>query len=462
MAEAADFRGILRGGPEPWETVMKVRLVAAFVAVLLVPTPASAALTATTRNAAIDRIAAVIGDNYVYKDKAKTIAAEIRSWKSDPALARIGDEPHLASWLTDRLRAKDRHFAVQWAPPAATAQPDSGPGPQAPDPDAMAQVDRQKNYGFGLVEHLPGNVGYIRLDYFCDFDLSDSGAKAPPARKTALAALALVENSDAVIVDLRQNGGGSPAMIDLVLSAFFGPKPVLLNRFYVRHDDRTMDSWTLADFEGTRRPTVPLYVLVSGRTGSAAEEFAYDVQTQKRGLIVGERTYGAANPGAPFDAGDGFSVFVSTGAAINPITGTNWEAVGVAPDVAVPAAAALTEAHLRALKQILATAKPGSDTTAVRWALEQVGAAANPPATPPLAGYAGRYGEREIILKDGALYYSRPRGLAQKLVALAADRFGLADMPTTRLQFQRNAAGAVESVTLSDVTGGTWLFPRTP
>ena len=327
----------------------------------------------------------------------------MRAWKTDPELTQTFNTRSLASILTERLRKVDRHFAVDWAPVSkddSTAVP--AVGQRSP---AIADRLAHDNYGFDAVEHLPGNVGYVRMSMFADFDTTLTGEKTPAARAAGEAALALLQNSDAVIFDLRQNHGGSPAMIDLLLSGFFGDKPVLLNRFYEREGDRMTDFATLSNFSGRRRPDVPVFVLISGGTGSAAEEFAYDVKTQSRGIIVGEPSYGGANPGGDFDAGEGFTVFISTGAAVNPITQTNWEGVGVQPDVVVPADKALNRAHTLALEAILAHDGPAEMQTEARWALERLqaereGLRITPVAARGLVGtYAGNYGDRKVVLR---------------------------------------------------------------
>lgn len=70
---------------------------------------------------------------------------------------------------------------------------------------------KQINYGFEKVERLPGNIGYIDIRRFANPEL---GAE------TVAATMNFVKNTDALIFDLRQNGGGNPAMgyIDMLLS----------------------------------------------------------------------------------------------------------------------------------------------------------------------------------------------------------------------------------------------------
>jgi hypothetical protein len=153
----------------------------------------------------------------------------------------------------------------------------------------------------------------------------------------------LLENTDAVIIDLRRNGGGDPHTVQLLCSYFFD-KPTHLNSLYWRDGDRTEEFWTLADLPGQRMADVPLFVLTSNYTFSGAEEFTYNMQTRKRATIVGETTGGGANPGGMVPVGERFGIFIPTGRAINPVTKTNWEGTGITPDVAVGAADALDTA----------------------------------------------------------------------------------------------------------------------
>jgi len=421
-------------------------------------------LTAASRDQLLDRIAALIEQHYVYKEVARKVAADIRAWKTDREISQASNTRSLASILTERLRKADRHFAVEWSPPSkggSTAQQTAGQ-----NSPAFATRLAHDNYGFDAVEHLPGNVGYVRMSMFADFDTKLTGEKTPPARAAGEAAMVLLENSDAVIFDLRLNHGGSPAMIDLLLSGFFGDAPVLLNRFYERTSDRSTDFTTLSNYSGRRRPDVPVFVLISGGTGSAAEEFAYDVKSLKRGVIVGEPSFGGANPGEDFDAGGGFSVFVSTGAAVNPITHTNWEGVGVQPDIVVPAAQALNEAHALALEAVLARGGPDEMQTEARWALERLRAEREGLVVTSLAAsafvgtYAGNYGNRKVLLENGVLVYQVGRLPALKLVPLHDDAFALDGRADTRIRFERDSAGLVVRMIVTGTDAVASVYTR--
>jgi hypothetical protein len=420
----------------------------------------SRAFTPAERTATLERIADLIERNYVYQDKAAAIAAEVRGMKNDPQLAAAADEVMWAAILTRRLDAHDVHFKVSWSA-APTPASDLVGGVQ-PDPKELERTLAANNYGFARVERLAGNIGYIQLNFFAPFDRSLTGEAEPAARKAGEAALRLVDKTDAVIFDLRQNGGGSPDMIDLLLSGFFGDKPVLLNRFYQREGDRTVDFTTLANYAGPRRPDTPLFVLISGATVSGAEEFAYDVQTQKRGVVVGEKSAGGANPGGVFDAGDGLQIFISTGAARNPVTGTNWEGVGVTPDVQVPADQAVERAHLLALQSVL-TNMASTDPTEARWTLERLEAqrAGLRPTVREQAGYVGDFGDRRVSLEGGSLVYRREKHPPLRMISLGGGTFALAEAPSTRLVIEKGQDGRASILVVQSADGDRASFART-
>jgi C-terminal processing protease CtpA/Prc len=215
------------------------------------------------------------------------------------------------------------------------------------------------NFGVSKVEVLPGNVGLLDLRAFAPKALS-----APALG----AAMSLLAHTEALIFDLRANGGGDPETVAFLCSYLFPEgRRVHLNDIYDRPKNQTRQFWTDPTVPGPRYADKPIYVLTSARTFSGAEEFSYNLQTQKRATLIGETTGGGAHPGGPVALGAGFVAFVPTGRAINPITKTNWEGTGVKPDLPTPAANALKVAHQRALRALLKAETDGRR----RQALEQ-------------------------------------------------------------------------------------------
>jgi hypothetical protein len=303
---------------------------------------------AALRAATVDTLAAALERGYVFPDVAKKTAAVLRTKLKKGGYNGLDSAEVFADSLTSDLRTlgKDRHLRVGYwhreIPESAFIAHGSSPGERA----LVALQERRLNHGFERVERLTGNVGYLELRSF---------VSSPEAGAKAMAAMTLLSESDALIIDLRRNGGGDPNMIMLLLSWLFpADDRVHVNDFYLREGDRYEQFYTLTTVPGPRYIDKELYVLVSRRTGSAAEEFAYDVKNLKRGTLVGETTAGAANPGGPVRLNGHFAAFVPNGRAINPITKTNWEGVGVAPDVKTSADEALKTAHVAALTNLLA------------------------------------------------------------------------------------------------------------
>ena len=293
------------------------------------------------RAAVIDKIAAALAKTYVDADKAKSMAAALRAHLANGDYGQIVDGPAFAMRLTDDLHADthDMHLRVMFGP-----HPKEEP-PPPPEADQLAQL-RQMNYGFGPIERMQGNVAHVQIDGFPQ-------ATFEAARAGIGELMSQAADADAVIIDLRHNGGGSPETVALVASYVFDDKPVHLIDIYERETKTTTQSWTQAKLHGKRfGGKKPVYVITSKRTFSGGEEFAYDLQTTKRAKIIGETTGGGAHPTKVVSLDDWFALAVPFGESISPITHGNWEGTGVVPDVPTSADAALDEALKRALADL--------------------------------------------------------------------------------------------------------------
>jgi hypothetical protein len=308
----------------------------------------TAAITDAQRKAVVAALGQKLEANYVFPDLASKVAATLAAKATSDGYDAYKDTNSFADALTKDLhtQTRDLHFEVDY-------QPDFKEGPhdgQAPSKEDIAEMKSdatRMGYGIVKVQRLPGNVGYLDIRAFFSADF------VAPAYSSALN---LLSGTDMLIIDLRQNGGGDPGAVAALLSHFFAEGDDRhLNDLYWRPGNRTQEFWTIP--VTGERYLKPVYVLTSAATFSGGEECAYDFQTQKRATLIGEKTAGGANPGDAFSLGNGFAIFIPTGRAINPITKTNWEHVGVTPDIAVPAEDAFKTAYVMALKAQLASAK---------------------------------------------------------------------------------------------------------
>ncbi|MFC9559730.1 S41 family peptidase [Agromyces sp. NPDC056965] len=294
------------------------------------PRPSNAELV----DAALDHLDRL----YVFPEAAAAAGAAVRELERSGALADV-DEPEFCTRLTAELQARtrDKHLRVR------KRQSDENAGrSQEEVVAALIARFRSDNWGIAKVERLAGNIGLIDLRMIVDASL------AGPA---IAAAMELVSRTDALVFDLRACLGGSPNGVQSWISHLMPDDETQLSSVVEREGASTRQYWTLADVPGPRYLDRDVVVVTSGATFSGAEQFAYDLQAIGRATIVGETTGGGAHPTRFIPISDTIEITVPFARAVNPITGTNWEGVGVVPDLAVEAGdamqAALDEARRR-------------------------------------------------------------------------------------------------------------------
>ncbi len=293
-----------------------------------------APLTKEDRIAFVEKVSKLLNENYVFPDIAVQIEKHLKDRLASGAFDNLTAANEFAEVMTKELQSisHDKHMRVNVRRGTSSA-PTVRPNPIVQLYEGMKNLERI-NYGFTKVEKLDDNIGYLDLTGFPPMD---------SAKEYADLAMKLLSTSDALIIDLRRNGGGNPGMIRYLCSYFF-EKPTHINSLYYRAANQTTDFITFEKVDGKKMHDVPLFLLTSAQTFSGGEEFAYDIQTQKRGTLIGEVTGGGANPGGMFPVIGALVIFIPTGRAINPITKTNWEGVGVIPEIKCPADKALETA----------------------------------------------------------------------------------------------------------------------
>ncbi len=408
----------------------------------------------------IDSVSAALNEIYVFPDVAAKMERHVRDQLRSGAYDDLNNTADFAQKLTDDLLeiSHDRHLWVRFIPDDEFDRftPDSLDDDERKRRlEERLRYQRYYNFNFVKAERMMGNVGYLRFDAF--EDAKDGGA-------TAIAALNFLAYCEALIIDLRNNGGGSPSMIQLINSYFF-EEPVHLNSFYIRKQDSIKQFWTQEQVQGPRMDDVELYVLTSGYTFSAAEEFTYNLKNLERATIVGETTGGGAHPvERHLFANVNIAMSVPFGRAINPITGTNWEGTGIEPHIQVPQHEALDVAHLEAMKKLLEEASDEEIRQSLQWSIETKEVLLNPVTVDEdiLKSYVGKYGPRTITFEHGALHYQRENRPKMKMIPMAEDLFCFEDIDYFRLKVNVDEDGLPVELVGLYAGGHTDVSPRDP
>ena len=430
------------------------------------PPLASVAIDAATRRAIVDSVAHVLEARYVDAQVARLLAAAIRARRDSGVYDTIREPAAFGAALMRDLQrvAADRHLRISYEPEreyalggppsagAARVMPPAAPGGAIAwrriDPRDSATIART-NFAFRKVERLPGNIGYLQLDQFVPLDLS---------RDAAVAAMAVLAGSDAVIIDLRDNVGGSPDLVDLLASYFLPPEPVVLLQTYSRALDQTSERRSLREVPGRRLTNAALYIVVNGNSASAAEMLPYMLQRLGRATIVGERTAGAGNGGAKLSVGAGLALFVPQ---MRIVSGPGYEKTGVEPDVSAPSDSALAVARRLALSALASRTASPEIARERAWALELLRAESRAmPSRATLQALTGRFGTslvRTVRLDGDRLVTIGSTGWSDRVLPVDDSTFRSAD---ARYRFERDAAGRVTALVRETIDGRVTRLPR--
>jgi Peptidase family S41/N-terminal domain of Peptidase_S41 in eukaryotic IRBP len=286
---------------------------------------------AAQRKRLINDVIENLKKHYVDPDAARKTADVLLTHEKNGDDDKVADGGAFADLLTKQMReaSHDMHLEVLYS---QAPLPNLLPEPPAADLARYRKALEQDNCTFKKVEILPHNIGYLKLNAFPDPRV---------CRATATAAMASLNHADAIIFDLRDNRGGYSSMVSQIAAYLFDHPEYM----YDPRESPTPQSWTPSPVAGNRLADKPIYVLTSHSTVSAAEQFCYDLKMLKRVTLVGETTRGSAHAGVFHRIDDHFGMGIPETKAINPFSKTDWEGVGVEPDVKVNATQALETAE---------------------------------------------------------------------------------------------------------------------
>ncbi|MGD2086412.1 MAG: S41 family peptidase [Candidatus Aminicenantes bacterium] len=388
-------------------------------------------LTAELKSDVVNGVNKILVNNYIFPDTAKEMAEYTSTQHKEGKYDSIDDVNRFARVLTQDLRSisKDKHIRVTYSPETVRrirTRNSKSPEDRERERKERLERERRRNFGFKKLEILEGNIGYLDLRGF-------SGANE--ASETIISAMNFLANADAVIIDLRNNGGGNPFTIQII-SSYFLREYTHLNSFEWRGEDTIRQFWTLRYVPGKKMYDTDLYILTSSRTFSAAEEFTYNLKNLKRATIVGETTGGGAHPGGSRIVNDYFLVWVPSGRAINPITKTNWEGKGIEPHISVARDKALDKAHYTALEKLLEKTDAETRKRSLQWAMEGIKAKSEPIQVEEeiLQKYVGKYTRGDIVLEKGMLFF-KDGPQRMKLIPLSETYFIIEGENNIRAEF---------------------------
>ena len=413
-------------------------------------------LDSEMKTTVVKGVSKLLVDNYIFPETAKKMEEHLMVQLEQGKYNDLNDVNTFAQILTRDLRSisKDRHIRVTFSPETVKRiRAGNSRSAEERERERKANIERQRqgNFGFKKLEILEGNIGYLDLTGFAGIN---------EAAETIIAAMNFLANSNAVIIDLRNNGGGSPFTIQLI-SSYFLDDTTHLNSFEWRGDDTIRQFWTQLYVPGKKMYETDLYILTSARTFSAAEEFTYNLKNLERATIVGETTGGGAHPGGSRIVNDYFLVWVPGGRAINPITKTNWEGTGIEPHIKVSRAQALDKAHNTALEKLAAKTKDPARKRQFDWAVDGLKAKLEPAEVKEdiLQKYVGKYTRGEVSLKGGHLFF-KTGSQQYKMIPRTKSYFVVEDWPPVRIEFILEDAGKGYLIKAHMSDGSSELVPR--
>lgn len=409
----------------------------------------------------IEGIGKLLNERYLFVDSAEKIHHFLSAQHADGAYENVETARQLGTRITDDLRANfhDRHLRVMYAPRLVNVLNEGTPSePTEEEIEYELKTELYKNFQLPQLNVLPGNIGYLRIDTF----LPPRYARGYGEKMAAC--FEFVGDTDALIIDLRENPGGYADGSSFFLSYLLPP-----NKHIISETSR-IPNGGLEELQGYTPDTVrargylekPLYVLTSTRTASAAEAVTHILKYSNRATIIGESTYGAGYLGDDFPINDKYIMRVSYASAKYPDAPSNWEGIGVQPDVNASYGDALTVARALAAQDLLSLEKEKSKKEQdemvlknLEWEDKRLSNMKNPTnlSQAELEQYKGSYEDRRVVLEGSTLYYFRtnPDRPKRKLTPVGKDEFLVEGLESYRIGFNRDQSDQINAIKLYSI-----------
>ncbi len=373
----------------------------------------------------VDSICHYLIVNFNDKDIATEISNTLRNNLANKKYSTITGYKDFAYKMHVDLYhlSKDNHCAIRYDPVTIAKSKESG------ENEFLNGVldDKRINYGLEQVKILEGNVGYIKLDRF---------PYPTEAGKIIESAITMVSNSDALIIDLRDNVGGYLEMVQFLTACFFEDN-IHINTINERSKGEAKQFWSYPYIHGNTIDSIPVYILTSKRTFSAAEWFTYVLQVNDRAMVIGENTKGGANTVGTFILNNNFMLFLPVSKCISPTTNTNFNNTGIVPDSLTTKAKSLNIAYEIALTKLDSSETNQSVKEEYKWTIDGLSAKNNPIIIDEstLQLYTGIYEDRNFYFKGQELFYKRKGGVEYRLLPINNSYFLLDGLDGFRLEF---------------------------
>lgn len=397
-------------------------------------------LSLELRKEVIEKTIEIIRSHYVFPEKGEQIAKVLQEREKNGKYDGLQTVSAFSQTLRKDLHeiSQDGHLGVFYWPDKAERLRNISE--EEADPEEWYRHYQGRNHGLVEARYLTGNVGYLDIRIF---------APLSKAKQPAISMMRYISNCDALIVDLRENLGGDPYLVQLIESYFFEGQPKLLLTFFKRTSESYEQIYTIPALPGKRLSTIPLYILTSRTTFSGGEDFSYTLKNHGRAVIVGENTRGGAHSIDERFVCDNFVMHIPSGYPIHPETNSNWEAVGVEPDIPVSRENALSVAHIHAIETLIEREESEEKKRRHRFDLEKVKTMYSPAEVTDgiLSNYLGKYRDYNVELQDSTLHIMmREEGIAWKLVPMGEGCFVIENDDEYNVRFDTDASGDVNAL----------------